>query len=119
MTIRRIDSHSTEFGLWLREQEELDSTKGYRATNIDYLWKSNKTGEYMLVEEKRHGSCVKDWQAQIFKQLDSALKTDKNYKGFHTLIFENTSPEDGYVLLDGKKITRQQVIKFLQFHPLS
>ena len=43
MTQKRRDDHSTEFGLWLREQDDLDSKKGYIATNIDYVWINYKS----------------------------------------------------------------------------
>ena len=54
MTRKRYDKHSTEFGLWLREQKELDSKFGYVATNLDYMWKNYKTGLWMFLEEKRY-----------------------------------------------------------------
>lgn len=117
MTTQRRDEHSTEFGIWLRKQEDIDSKDGYIATNIDYMWKNYKTLEWMLIEEKRYKSCVKTWQSSMFKQLDTALKTDPNYKGFHVVIFEKTSPEDGDIYLDGEKVTKLQLTKFLQFNP--
>jgi len=59
MTRKRNDSHSTEFGLWLREQNEIDSSLGYLATNIDFMWTNYKTGQWMILEEKRYESKVK------------------------------------------------------------
>ncbi len=115
MTRQRNDSHSTEFGLWLREQPEIDSHNGYVATNIDYTWTNYKTGVWMFIEEKRYNSQPSFSQKEIFKTVDAICKSDKNYHGFHYLIFENTSPEDGKIFLDGKEIDKQKLINFLQF----
>lgn len=115
MTAQRRDSHSTEFGLWLRDQQEIDSKKGYVATNIDYLWRNYKTGDWMYLEEKRHGSLVKSWQKMLFDLVDRLAKIDPKYHGFNYLVFENTSPEDGKIFLNGKLITKEQLLNFLQF----
>jgi hypothetical protein len=115
MTQARRDSHSTEFGLWLREQKEIDSSLGFVASNIDYLWRNYKNGEWMLIEEKRYGGLVKPYQLELFRILDAACKHDINYKGFHVIKFTNTSPEDGKIILDGTEITKQQLLAFLRF----
>jgi hypothetical protein len=69
----------------------------------------------MLIEEKRHNRFIKLWQMRIFKLLNIICKVDKNFKGFHTLIFENTSPDDGKIYLDNKEIPREYLIKFFKF----
>jgi hypothetical protein len=115
MTKRRIDNHSTEFGLWLREQKEIDSSLGYITTNIDFVWRNYNTNQWMLIEEKRHNSNPKEWQRKIFKIIHKLCISDKNYKGFHLLKFENTNPNDGKIWLDKKEITKEQLLKFLKF----
>ena len=115
MTLKRFDSHSTEFGLWLREQKKIDSSLGYVATNIDYVWRNYKTGHWMLIEEKRHMAKVKRWQREIFNLLAWCSKHHPKFHGFHVLQFENTSPKDGEIFLDGRKITKEQLINFLRF----
>lgn len=115
MTLRRFDEHSTEFGLWLRKQPEIDSKLGYLASNIDYMWRNYKTGLWMLIEEKRHNSLPKFWQKSMFKILFNLCKLDKNFKGFHLIVFENTSPDDGKIFLNRKEINRDDLIKFLKF----
>lgn len=114
MTQKRRDDKSTEFGLWLREQKELDSSIGFVATNLDYMWENYNSGQWMLIEEKRYNSKVKTYQTRMFTKIDKSIK-DENYKGFHILIFENTNPEDGLMTLDGKIITKEQLIDFLRF----
>ena len=115
MTRPRYDSHSTEFGLWLRKQSEIDSSIGFLATNIDYMWHNYQTGLWMLIEEKRHGSQSKRWQQEMFDMLDKAAKHDPDYRGFHMLVFENTDPDDGKMWLDGQSIDRDGLIAFLRF----
>lgn len=115
MTLQRVDEHSTEFGLWLRVQPEIDSKLGYLATNIDYMWRNYKTGKWMLIEEKRHNSTPKFWQRTMFVILHKLCRLDKDFKGFHLMVFENTSPDDGKIFLDKKEIDRDTLIKFLRF----
>lgn len=115
MTRQRIDSHSTEFGLWLREQKDIDSRLGFVATNIDYMWRNYKTGIWILIEEKRHGSQLQFPQSAMLDIVTRACQNDKNYKGLHILVFQNTSPDDGLMWLDKKQITKDELIKFLRF----
>jgi hypothetical protein len=122
MTRPRNDQHSTEFGLWLRNQREIDSKLGYIATNIDYKWENYKTGQWMFIEEKRHGSYPAFSQHKQFRMLDDA-QTDSNYCGFWLLSFENTSPDDGRIWLTRLaktpdeikvEITKEQLLGFLK-----
>lgn len=114
MTKKRNDKHSTEFGLWLRDQKEIDSSLGYTTTNIDYLWRNYNTGEWMLIEEKRY-STRPDWsQGVSFETIHSAIKSEK-YKGFHLIVFEKTNPDDGVIWLDGVNISKEKLLDFLQF----
>jgi len=115
MTQQRRDDKSTEFGIWLRQQKDIDSSLGFVATNIDYLWRNYKTGSWMLIEEKRYGALIKPYQENMFKIINSACKNDPNYKGFHILKFINTSPDNGKIILDGNEITKDQLLSFLQF----
>ena len=117
MTQKRRDGHGTGYGDWLREQPEIDSKLGYVCSNIDYLWK-HRSGLWLLKEEKRHGWMPKFYQASMFKLLDRAIRLgeDRRYRGFHILIFENTTPDDGQIFLDGKFISRDDLVSFLIFN---
>jgi hypothetical protein len=119
VTAQRRDKHSTEFGLWLRAQKEIDSALGFVATNLDFVWCNYDTGEWMLIEEKRFGAAIKSWQREIFKRLHDACKGADGYKGFHLLVFEKTNPEDGKIFLDRKEITKDDLLKFLKFEKLA
>lgn len=115
MTQQRRDNNSTEFGIWLRQQPEIDSKKGYVATNIDFLWMNYLNNKWMLIEEKRYGRFPSGYQVQMYKMLDQVRTIDKKYCGFHVLVFENTSPNDGGIYLDGRFITSPELINFLKF----
>lgn len=115
MTQERRDNHSTEFGLWLRDQKEIDSKLGFIATNIDYVWRNYRTGNWMLIEEKRYGQKLKFYQQEVFDLLNWCCKYHPKFRGFHTIVFEKTSPDDGTITLDGKIVSREQLISFLRF----
>ncbi len=87
----------TEFSNWIRTVDALKSSDGYIATNVDFMWRNYKTGEWMLIEEKRHGSRPAHWQMQCFQTIDKACSSDPNYLGFYLVVFENTLPTDGWV----------------------
>jgi len=115
MTRQRNDNHGTEFESWRREHPDLRSDKGYLATDIDFVWRNYKTGEFMLVEEKRYRSAMTYSQCKTFSVLDEHFMTHPLYKGFHLLQFENTSPDDGKIYWDRKEITVDKLIELLQF----
>lgn len=126
MTRQRNDEHSTEYGMWLRAQKELDSVKEkFNISNIDYVINryGKDNGQWMFVEEKRHGKKMKFPQTEIVKIIDAAIK-DVNYRGFWHIIFENTNPDDGLMFLsrwngiafpDGMQITKEEHLKFLRY----
>ena len=115
MTQKRRDKHGTEFSDWLRKQTEIDSKLGFIATNIDYYWTNYRSGLWMLIEEKRHKQLPRFYQAKAFAILDKSVRLSKTYKGFHILVFSNTSPDDGPMFLDGKFISRNDLFEFLRF----
>lgn len=115
MTQQRRDSHSTEFGQWLRDQKDIDSCFGYVATNIDFVWSNHKTEDYLLLEEKRYMQPIKFYQERIFKRINSNNSIDPKYHGFYLLQFERTSPLDGKVFLNHNEISTSDLIGFLKF----
>ncbi len=116
MTQKRRDDHSTEFGLWLREQSEIDSNLGFIATNIDYVWQNYKTDKWMIIEEKRYGRQPKFYQKKILDLLRWCGEYHPKFYGVHILIFENTNPDDGKIFWDGKQITRTELLNILSFN---
>jgi hypothetical protein len=114
-TKERGDNHSTEYGLWLRQQGELCSYKGFRATNVDFLWWQSKTGQRLVQEEKRYSGRLSYSQAKQFQWLDELLASDETYFGFFFVQFENTCPDDGRIAVNGVPFSKEQLISLLQF----
>jgi len=115
VTQKRRDDSGTEYGKWTREQPGLDSALGFVATNIDWVWRNYKTGLWMLKEEKRHRWLPKIYQVQMYQLVDACCRSSADYRGFHVVVFEETSPDDGWVYLDGAYITKSELVQFLQF----
>lgn len=95
MTRPRFDDHGTEFSDWLRDQKQIESAKGFLATNLDFVWINYKTKKWIFIEEKRHMSKIKKWQGSIFRSIHELACHCSNYRGFVFLQFEKTSPQDG------------------------
>lgn len=130
MTTTRRDNEDTPFGAWLRSQPILDSGYGYDAQNADYFWHNYKTGQLMFIEEKRHKAVrsfsQKDTHGIVNRGLERGFRSGpgeiKNkrgetieYCGYHVIQFENTSPDDGNIYIDGGLVTVDQLLLFLQF----
>lgn len=115
MTRQRNDAHSTEFGIWLRQQPEIQSSLGYAATNIDYMWCDFRRNKWMFLEEKRFNAPLSWSQEQLFARIQKACENDPTYCGLHFIQFEKTSPDDGKTLWNGREIDRSQIITMLTF----
>ena len=115
MTKQRYDSHSTEFGLWLRSQRALGTKLGFVATNLDYIWGNYDKKKWMLIEEKRWQAPLRHAQKQLIDLVDNCCNTDPMYQGFALLQFERTSPEDGRIYWNNTEIDRDQLLKRLAF----
>lgn len=115
MTRRRYDNHSTEFGLWLRDQVEIESHRGYWATNIDFVWYHCRTGQWLLIEEKRYMRSIPRWQRQVIKRIHIAALNDRNYRGFFSICFERTNPDDGIMWINNQLATKSELVRLLQF----
>ena len=115
MTRKRLDTHSTEFGLWLRSQKQLDQRLGYLTTNLDYIWGNYNKQKWMLIEEKRYGSALRQAQMDMIELVDKCCRADPRYQGFHFLQFENTSPDDGGMFWDNMPISKQNLLRLLTF----
>jgi hypothetical protein len=68
----------------------------------------------MLIEEKRYKHLPPKWQMESFKIVDSSISSSY-YKGFHLIVFEKTSPDDGRLWLDTEEISKERLIDFLRF----
>lgn len=110
MSRNRLDKHGTEFGGWIRTVEQLHASKGYTATDLDYVWRSFKTNEWMLIEEKRWNGELRPFQAKTFNIIRKVAELDKKYRGFVLLQFQKTNPADGEIRWNGQLITEVELV---------
>ena len=129
--------NGTPFGLWLRQQAELDSRRYHLSIqNIDYVHhgfklmrNSQRVQAVMLLEEKRYLAKPDFAQIDTLKLIHQALQyadgqqvvnvegesLPLHYFGYHIIQFENTTPDDGYVLWNGECIERDILCQVLRF----
>lgn len=131
MTRQRNDEHSTEFGLWLREnyQEKIGSHI-FSAQNLDYIWHNYKESWMILIEEKRYGGmgnsraefAQRDTHGAVAQLLEiasgSVINTARGrraceFRGYFKIVFENTSPDDGWMTINGKFATEEELVRLL------
>uniref|UniRef100_A0A6H2A153 Uncharacterized protein n=1 Tax=viral metagenome TaxID=1070528 RepID=A0A6H2A153_9ZZZZ len=115
MTMQRRDNRGTVFTNWIRQPEELSSEKGYVATDIDLLWENYKLKKYMFIEEKTFMAKPTDCQLRQMNRVHRINFKRNEYCGYHLIQFEKNSPEDGRIFLDGKEISKERLLTFLQF----
>jgi hypothetical protein len=115
MTKKEMYSSKTQFSKWLRDQTELDSEKGYICTDLDYIWLNYKKDKWMMIEEKRTSGTITNAQRIVFKRIHKLCLKDPDYQGMHQISFENTNPDDGRTYLNGKFISKRDLINFLTF----
>ena len=108
----------TQFTNWIRRVPELDSKEfGYTASDVDLVWSNFKTGQFMLIEEKRKMDKLYPGQISIFKNLHESIRNPK-YSGFHFIQFENSSPLDGKIFVNGLELLDNEFIQFFTFRKL-
>lgn len=113
MTTKARFESKTPHSLWLREQPDIDSKFGYNTCDIDYVWSNGLF--YLVMEEKRFMAKMSKKQNDLYKIIHNDSKNNIMYKGCHIIQFENTTPDDGKVFIDGNEVSRNTYIKWLRF----
>lgn len=107
------------FSAWVREKLP-DSQSGFCVTNQDWIFWNYKTRRLLLAEEKTRKGRVSPWFATLIKTvLHPALseycpKAGIDYRGYHLIVFENTTPADGKIWFDNKEVTEAQLKHILE-----
>ena len=114
MTRQSYYQKGSPFSEWLRKQPEIDSKLGYVTTDIDYVWRNYKTGLFRILEEKCRMQEPTYPQRTTYKILNKSI-VNPHYRGLYLVQFENESPDDGAIYLNGKEITKQELLDFLRF----
>lgn len=131
MTRQRNDNHSTEFGIWLREKyQKWIGSHTFSAQNLDYIWHNYLENWIILIEEKRYGGMMnkgarraqEDTHGVVAQMLAIASGSVVNtmrgprkcdYRGYYRIVFENTSPDDGGMTINGEPATEKDLMRLL------
>ena len=114
------NERSLEFSRWIRKYLP-DSMTGFCVGNLDWILWNWKKKVLMIVEEKTHLGKVNVWHDRLMKEVfcpalqDFCIKNNIEFKGYHVIKFENTSPEDGKIYLDGIEIDKDILISLFGF----
>jgi len=133
---QRKNPGGTAFTNWLPKQRGLEAVEaGFVGTDVDMVWYNYKSAQIMLLEEKKGQEEYRISQRTTLAVLNQALSfafahpdfilsTPKDclsipakirFYGVHVVRFENTSPDDGKIYVDGKPMTKDQFLYFLKF----
>lgn len=127
MTTLRRDSTGTQFGTWLRTQhQELIGSNQFSAQNLDYIWHNYRDGWFITIEEKRWRKASDKAQLDTHGIVAQMLKAASGipvqtmrgvrpaeYKGHYVIVFENTTPDDGWVNVNHKRVDKNDILKLL------
>jgi hypothetical protein len=121
----------SEFSEWIRKygpsSEETEDAVDIQ--DIDFVVFSYLTGDLMTIEAKERNGKVKGAQLDtqnVLRQLlmyaseSSTVNTKRGirpikYHGHHLIQFQNTTPDNGLTKIDGNLVTREDLIKFINF----
>lgn len=121
---------NADFSQWITHNLPKPQS-GFCVGNQDWLLWNWRTKRLMLCEEKCFGKFIdkKSWQFKFFRDvIDPALKlycsqprfleqANKDcqieYRGYHYVTFENTSPDNGRIWFDGDEISKKQLTSIL------
>lgn len=100
-----------------------DSSTGFSCSDLDFILMNFETKDIMLIEEKLRGATPSYNQHKILEKINHWIKlgvlmdVDAGWKfhGTHLLQFEKEDVGDGWIKIDKKLVTIEQLKKFLSF----
>jgi hypothetical protein len=112
---------SNRLSNWIR-QECPDSKDGFVVSDLDFVLMNYKTKQLILLEEKLRGAEPSFSQHYMLEKLNSwiaaGIKQDEEewtFHGTHLIQFEKEDVGDGWIKIDKKLVTKEQLKKFLSF----
>jgi hypothetical protein len=108
-------TRSIQFSQWVRT-ELPDSSTGFIASDIDWVFQNWRTKKIMIVETKTRNKQLPTWQRIMYEELDRWIRKGcegYTYLGWHVIVFENTWFDDGNVYLDGVLSSEKNIKEFL------
>lgn len=104
------------FNNWIRNNLP-DSNTGFSASDLDFILWNWKTKKVIMLELKSRNSYPRKGQKMMWHKINNwmikGVDDDWTYLGFHLIVFENTSFEDGKCFLNNKEISEIELINFL------
>lgn len=118
----------TPFSMWLRELGDPLTSRTISNQNLDYVWHDYPRNFLLTLEEKRHGARPSAAQndthgvvAQLLAMSDGRMVSTlrglrpARYFGHYVVVFENTTPDDGAMRINGQECSRIVLLKLLAF----
>lgn len=118
------------FSAWLKKHgpSSREDEDAIDIQDIDFVLFNYLTGDLMTIEAKERKGIVRMPQADtqnVLRQLlmlssGATVQTRKGlrqikYHGHHLIQFQNSNPDDGWIKIDGKTVTKKELITFLNF----
>lgn len=120
----------TPFSEWIRiyGPDSKAETDSIDIEDVDYVVFNYLTGDLMTLEEKQKGAWVSEAQGDTHHVISQMLAIASGsvvntlrgarkitYHGHHVIQFENTGPEDGLIKIDGKIVSKEALVRFVNF----
>lgn len=119
----------TAFSDWLRSLPFPLDSKRISNHNLDYIWHNYPDGWFITIEEKCYGGessfAQRDTHglvAQLLKVASGAecltargQRRRIDYRGHYVIRFECTTPDDGWMEINGERSTRDDLVVLLTY----
>lgn len=126
--VRFEDTNFSPFSLWLRALPKPYDSGSVSNQNLDYIWHRYREAWIITIEEKRFAGAVSFAQRDthgIVRQLLQAGSGAEcltargrwvrvEYRGHYVVTFEKTTPDDGWLSIDGKRRTKDDLLALLR-----
>lgn len=122
---------STPFSLWLRDLPKPLDSKNYDNQDLDYVWFSYRSGWFITIEEKIYSgyltSAQSDTQNIVAQMLEASSgkffrtmrgKRRIEYRGHYIIVFEKTTPDNGWIKINGQVVAKDDVLYLLRYGKL-
>lgn len=118
------------FSEWIRKYgpSSKETEDAIDVEDVDFIIFNYLTGNLMTIEAKERSGRVRMAQEDTHNVLRQLLMLSSGatvhtkrgirpikYQGHHLIQFENSTPDDGWAKLDGKYVTKDQMVTFLNF----
>lgn len=118
----------TPFSNWLRALAAPLDSRTINNQNLDYVWHNYRRNYLLTIEEKRYRGTSSDAQKDTHRIIEQMLRASDGllvqtmrgirparYFGHHVVQFENTTPDDGGMWINGRASTEDDLLALLSF----